>query len=161
MSIIVKGFPHKLSNFFKEQIRKQEMKEEDVSPKRKWCISGFLFLQSKIICVCVLVNGWHLSSISKSYDSYPPNKSTSKGLTDCFQQLHNFFVLQTYLFPTFLCVFLDAQTEKDFSSMMIGGVSFLCSGHRTPFNFLEGFTCFFLVYEIITKDGVAILQMMI
>ena len=22
---------------------------------------------------------------------------------------------------------------------MIGGVSFLCSGHRTPFNFLEGF----------------------
>ena len=33
--------------------------------------------------------------------------------------------------------------EKDFSSMMIGGVSFLCSGHRTPFNFLEGFTCFF------------------
>ena len=71
MSIIVKGFPHKLSNFFKEQIRKKEMKEEDVSPKRKWCISGFLFLQSKIICVCVLVNGWYLSSISKSLDSHP------------------------------------------------------------------------------------------
>ena len=52
-------------------------------------------------------------------------------------------------------MFLDAQTEKDFSSMMIGGVSFLCSGRRTPLNFLEGFTCFFLVYEIITKDGVA------
>ena len=111
MSIIVKGFPHKLSNFFKEQIRKQEMKEEDVSPKRKWCISGFLFLQSKIICVCVLVNGWYLSSISKSLDSYPIEVHTSI-LTDCFQQLHNFFFGRRIYFLLFCVCFQMHKLKK-------------------------------------------------